>query len=101
MAGSRRRRWSLAEDQALMDHYKIGSSSYVIEKAIQRSRSQIWQRAHFMGITRKQEKGSAPVVVVHGSQKARKCLTCSEMFASEWIGNRICSRCSHSPEVYA
>lgn len=26
-------------------------------------------------------------------RKMRKCLTCRELFLSEWAGNRICARC--------
>jgi hypothetical protein len=27
------------------------------------------------------------------ARKTRKCLSCSNAFASEWAGNRICGRC--------
>lgn len=31
----------------------------------------------------------------------RKCMSCTQPFASEWIGNRLCDPCKHSPRAAA
>jgi hypothetical protein len=28
----------------------------------------------------------------------RKCLRCTQLFKSEWVGNRICWKCSHAEQ---
>lgn len=39
------------------------------------------------------DEESAPA---HHVRKTRKCLRCTESFASEWFGERICPRCKRS-----
>jgi len=33
--------------------------------------------------------------------KSRRCLSCEEIFASQWAGERICKRCKHSSAWHA
>jgi predicted Zn-ribbon and HTH transcriptional regulator len=88
-----RRRWTLAEDQVLVDHYRLGSSSHDIAAAMRRTRSSIWRRALYLGITKPGGRRDPAKIVLRRSQTLRECLSCGYKFASEWIGNRICSRC--------
>ena len=31
--------------------------------------------------------------------KKRKCLSCGDMFPSEWIGNRVCDKCTGTYDI--
>lgn len=74
----------------------------MIANVIGRPRSSIWQRAHFLGITRATQfvADELPQVVAE-DEMLRKCLSCLKMFPSAWIGNRLCDRCLRNPELFA
>ena len=40
-------------------------------------------------------RGTAQPLRRHKGWSQRKCLCCEKLFASEWVGNRICVRCKH------
>ena len=59
------------------------------------TKSENEHRNPFLGVRNTRTKFKKPESL-NLNEDTRKCLSCQEDFASEWVGNRICNRCKNT-----
>ena len=98
LASASRRLFTPEEDIKIRDLASEGRNWKEIGDIIGRPRKSVSGRARTLGISFSGKRGNPHASkLTPPPRTSRKCLICTDMFPSVWIGNRVCPKCSNSP----